>query len=134
LDEDNMGIVTLKIGTSWWWKRFIYFDVISLQVASWVDVSHGMMHFYNIDQTCGDPGISGFPEGDNIFSWIGTIKGSTATVYEGLASSWLWSSLLTTPSNLPLSNLTRFASIPMLTNMATYALIFCRINGLLHMM
>jgi ubiquitin-conjugating enzyme E2 C len=35
--------------------------------------------------TCGDPGISGFPEGDNIFSWIGTIKGSTATVYEGLA-------------------------------------------------
>jgi hypothetical protein len=41
--------------------------------------------FWVIFQTCGDPGISGFPEGDNIFSWIGTIKGSTATVYEGLA-------------------------------------------------
>lgn len=36
-------------------------------------------------QTCGDPGISAFPEGDNIFSWIGTIKGSAATVYEGLS-------------------------------------------------
>ena len=36
-------------------------------------------------QTCGDPGISAFPEGDNIFSWIGTIKGSNATVYEGLS-------------------------------------------------
>ncbi|KAG0504757.1 hypothetical protein M758_N019900 [Ceratodon purpureus] len=35
--------------------------------------------------TCGDPGISAFPEGDNIFSWIGTIKGSNATVYEGLS-------------------------------------------------
>jgi ubiquitin-protein ligase len=36
-------------------------------------------------QTCGDPGISAFPEGDNIFAWIGTIKGSTTTVYEGLS-------------------------------------------------
>lgn len=33
----------------------------------------------------GDPGISAFPEGDNIFSWIGTIKGSNGTVYEGLS-------------------------------------------------
>eukprot|EP00850_Spirogloea_muscicola_P011882 SM000075S21971 [mRNA] locus=s75:384172:385622:- [translate_table: standard] len=34
--------------------------------------------------TCGDPGISAFPEGDNIFQWAGTIKGSAGTVYEGL--------------------------------------------------
>lgn len=31
-----------------------------------------------------DPGISAFPEGDNIFSWAGTIQGSVGTVYEGL--------------------------------------------------
>lgn len=35
--------------------------------------------------TCGDPGVSAFPEGDNIFSWIGTIKGSAGTVYEGFS-------------------------------------------------
>ncbi|PKA58573.1 Ubiquitin-conjugating enzyme E2 19 [Apostasia shenzhenica] len=32
----------------------------------------------------GDPGISAFPEGDNIFSWKGTITGSKETVYEGM--------------------------------------------------
>ncbi|KAJ7296693.1 hypothetical protein O6H91_16G092700 [Diphasiastrum complanatum] len=35
--------------------------------------------------TRGDPGISAFPDGENIFSWIGTIKGSSGTVYEGLS-------------------------------------------------
>ncbi|BBN06501.1 ubiquitin-conjugating enzyme E2 C [Marchantia polymorpha subsp. ruderalis] len=35
--------------------------------------------------TCGDPGISAFPDGDNIFSWVGTIKGSKSTVYEGMS-------------------------------------------------
>ncbi|CAL9171742.1 unnamed protein product [Musa hybrid cultivar] len=33
---------------------------------------------------CGDPGISAFPEGDNIFCWKGTITGSKETVYEGM--------------------------------------------------
>ncbi|XP_058079516.1 ubiquitin-conjugating enzyme E2 19-like isoform X1 [Magnolia sinica] len=33
---------------------------------------------------CGDPGISAFPEGDNIFCWRGTISGSKGTVYEGM--------------------------------------------------
>ena len=31
----------------------------------------------------GDPGVSAFPEGDNIFHWVGTIAGSAATAYEG---------------------------------------------------
>nr|CAG4641221.1 EOG090X0DZY [Eulimnadia texana] len=31
-----------------------------------------------------DKGISAFPNGDTIFSWIGTIKGAASTVYEGL--------------------------------------------------
>lgn len=35
-------------------------------------------------QMSSDPGISAFPEGDNIFSWAGTIQGSVGTVYEGL--------------------------------------------------
>ncbi|XP_077242533.1 ubiquitin-conjugating enzyme E2 19-like [Tasmannia lanceolata] len=32
----------------------------------------------------GDPGVSAFPEGDNIFCWKGTITGSNDTVYEGM--------------------------------------------------
>ncbi|XP_031500883.1 ubiquitin-conjugating enzyme E2 20-like [Nymphaea colorata] len=32
----------------------------------------------------GEPGISAFPEGDNIFCWKGTITGSKDTVYEGM--------------------------------------------------
>eukprot|EP01018_Ginkgo_biloba_P029465 Gb_38981 [translate_table: standard] len=31
----------------------------------------------------GDPGVSAFPEADNIFSWVGTINGGKDTVYEG---------------------------------------------------
>lgn len=31
----------------------------------------------------GDPGISAFPEEDNIFIWKGTITGSKDTVFEG---------------------------------------------------
>ncbi|ACO61217.1 predicted protein [Micromonas commoda] len=34
--------------------------------------------------TSADAGISAFPDGDNIFSWIGTIEGAAGTVYEGL--------------------------------------------------
>ena len=29
---------------------------------------------------CGDKGISAFPDGDNLFQWIGTIHGATGTV------------------------------------------------------
>ena len=32
----------------------------------------------------GDTSVTAFPEGDNLFSWIGTITGSEGTVYEGL--------------------------------------------------
>eukprot|EP01027_Heterolobosea_sp_BB2_P017279 GEZU01024493.1.p1 GENE.GEZU01024493.1~~GEZU01024493.1.p1 ORF type:complete len:184 (-),score=77.09 GEZU01024493.1:122-673(-) len=30
------------------------------------------------------PGISAFPQGENLFHWIGTIEGSKGTVYEGM--------------------------------------------------
>eukprot|EP00270_Netrium_digitus_P003536 TRINITY_DN14118_c0_g1_i1.p1 TRINITY_DN14118_c0_g1~~TRINITY_DN14118_c0_g1_i1.p1 ORF type:complete len:172 (-),score=19.05 TRINITY_DN14118_c0_g1_i1:187-702(-) len=33
----------------------------------------------------GDPGVSAFPEGDNIMHWVGNIKGSHGTVFEGLS-------------------------------------------------
>jgi len=33
----------------------------------------------------GDGGISAFPEGDNIFNWVGTIHGSEGTVFEDLS-------------------------------------------------
>eukprot|EP00951_Prasinocladus_malaysianus_P005297 scaffold37619_cov43-Prasinocladus_malaysianus.AAC.1 len=32
-----------------------------------------------------DEGISAFPDGDNIFSWVGTVTGGAGTVYEGLS-------------------------------------------------
>jgi ubiquitin-conjugating enzyme E2 C len=33
----------------------------------------------------GDLGVSAFPEGESIFSWIGTIEGGNGTMYEGLS-------------------------------------------------
>ncbi|GAB2286795.1 Ubiquitin-conjugating enzyme E2 20 [Dionaea muscipula] len=33
----------------------------------------------------GDLGVSAFPEGDSIFTWIGTIEGGKGTTYEGLS-------------------------------------------------
>ncbi|KAF0314716.1 Ubiquitin-conjugating enzyme E2 C [Amphibalanus amphitrite] len=35
-------------------------------------------------QTSGDKGISAFPDGDNLFSWVATISGAANTVYEGI--------------------------------------------------
>lgn len=32
----------------------------------------------------GDKGVSAFPDGDNLFTWVGTITGPQGTVYEGL--------------------------------------------------
>lgn len=32
-----------------------------------------------------DKGISAFPDGDSLFSWIGTIEGAPGTVFEGLS-------------------------------------------------
>lgn len=34
--------------------------------------------------TGAEQGISAFPEGDSLFSWLGTIKGAAGTPYEGL--------------------------------------------------
>jgi len=32
-----------------------------------------------------DLGVSAFPNGENIFTWIGTVKGGKGTLYEGLS-------------------------------------------------
>eukprot|EP00127_Corallochytrium_limacisporum_P003968 Clim_evm17s156 gene=Clim_evmTU17s156 len=34
--------------------------------------------------TCGEKGISAFPEDGNLFKWAGTIEGASETAYEGL--------------------------------------------------
>ncbi len=31
----------------------------------------------------GDKGISAFPDGDKLLSWVGTIRGPEGSVYEG---------------------------------------------------
>jgi len=45
----------------------------------------------------GDKGISAFPDGDNLFRWIGTITGPIGTVYEGLT----YKLILEFPSGYP---------------------------------
>ncbi|XP_070537295.1 ubiquitin-conjugating enzyme E2 C-like [Ptychodera flava] len=47
----------------------------------------------------GSKGISAFPDGDNIFKWVGTIHGAEGTVYEGLQ----YKLSLDFPSNYPYS-------------------------------
>ena len=44
-----------------------------------------------------DPGVSAFPDGDSLFSWLGTIQGAGSTVYEGLS----YKLSLKFPSGLP---------------------------------
>ncbi|XP_076353726.1 ubiquitin-conjugating enzyme E2 C-like [Tachypleus tridentatus] len=45
----------------------------------------------------GYKGISAFPDGDNLFRWIGTIVGAEGTVYEGL----MYKLVLEFPSSYP---------------------------------
>ena len=33
----------------------------------------------------GNKDVTAFPDGDNVFEWVGTVKGSTGTAYEGLS-------------------------------------------------
>ncbi|KAJ1979549.1 Ubiquitin-conjugating enzyme E2 C [Dimargaris xerosporica] len=47
----------------------------------------------------GIPGVSAFPESDNMYSWVGTITGATGTVYEGLS----FKLSLKFPTNYPYS-------------------------------
>jgi len=45
----------------------------------------------------GDQGVSAFPDGDNLFSWIATINGGVDTMYDGLC----YKLLLQFPSRYP---------------------------------
>lgn len=42
-----------------------------------------MVHFLQMSSE--DLGVSAFPEGESIFTWIGTIEGGKGTMYEGLS-------------------------------------------------
>ncbi|CAL9123843.1 unnamed protein product [Musa acuminata var. zebrina] len=53
----------------------------------------------------GDTGVSAFPEGENIFSWIGTIEGSKGTPYKGLLYKLSLSFPLVYPFKPPLVKL-----------------------------
>jgi ubiquitin-conjugating enzyme E2 C len=33
----------------------------------------------------GNKDVTAFPDGDNVFEWVGTVKGSAGTAYEGLS-------------------------------------------------
>lgn len=58
--------------------------------------------------TTTNPGISAFPDGDNLFQWIGTIEGANGTVYENLQ----YKLTLTFPSGYPYQALTVKFSTP----------------------
>lgn len=45
------------------------------------------------------PGVSAFPEGENLLKWKGTIDGSDTSVYAGMQ----YSLVMTFPSNYPMS-------------------------------
>ncbi|XP_037796085.1 ubiquitin-conjugating enzyme E2 C-like [Penaeus monodon] len=48
-------------------------------------VSKRLQHELMTLMMSANKGISAFPEGDNLFKWIGTITGPASTVYEGLS-------------------------------------------------
>ena len=39
----------------------------------------------SLQMSGGDLGVSAFPDGESIFTWIGTIEGGKGTMYEGLS-------------------------------------------------
>ncbi|XP_076069495.1 ubiquitin conjugating enzyme vih [Oratosquilla oratoria] len=48
-------------------------------------VTKRLQHELRTLMMSGDKGISAFPDGDNLFKWIGTITGPKDTVYDGLS-------------------------------------------------
>ncbi|KAG2729932.1 hypothetical protein I3843_01G266400 [Carya illinoinensis] len=56
---------------------------VSVDTAS---VSHRLQkELMSLMMSGGDLGVSAFPEGESIFTWIGTIEGGKETMYEGLS-------------------------------------------------
>merc|ERR1711988_1633661 len=81
----------------------------------------------------GDASVQAFPEGDNLFSWIGTITGSPGTVYEGLSFKlslkFPSGNGACYPYSPPVVKFETRVSIPMWISMATSAWTFSRISG-----
>ena len=44
-----------------------------------------MRYIIFLQMSSGDLGVSAFPEGESIFTWVGTIEGGKGTMYEGLS-------------------------------------------------
>ena len=72
-------------------------------------------------QMSGDAGISAFPDGDNLFTWIGTISGSDGTVRANSGHALRFAVVYASLFNLPelilplLCILTRFLLMSSLT-------------------
>jgi len=60
-------------------------------------VSKRLQHELMTLMMSGEMGISAFPDGENLFKWIGTINGGSGTVYEGLR----YKLVLTFPPSYP---------------------------------
>lgn len=61
-----------------------------------------------IPQAAQVPGISAFPDGDNLFNWVGTIQGPAETPYKGLS----YKIQMNFPSDYPFSAPTIFFDTP----------------------
>lgn len=65
-----------------------------------------------------DPGVSAFPDGDSLFSWLGSIQGVQGTVYESLSyklslkfPSGAWQNPLARPHSLLHTVVTKIGKI-----------------------
>ncbi|KAH7537396.1 hypothetical protein FEM48_Zijuj03G0088000 [Ziziphus jujuba var. spinosa] len=58
----------------------------SLNTVDTTSVSQRLQkELMSLMMSAGDLGVSAFPEGQSIFTWIGTIEGGKGTMYEGLS-------------------------------------------------
>lgn len=64
-------------------KSYSYQELILLISKNKLKTDSDFVVVFGWNQMSGDPGISAFPEEDNIFNWKGTIHGSNETVFEG---------------------------------------------------
>lgn len=90
-------VENLKILNFFFTVFFFFFKFrLTLQFANRIDVTDGkngkdiwceseifVTHHRATMQMSGNKDVSAFPDGDNLFSWIGTIKAANGTVFEG---------------------------------------------------
>ena len=63
--------------------RSLLISSILMHVSSVSRMKSVLAFLYFFQQMSGDPSVSAFPDGDNLFRWVATIVGGNGTVYEG---------------------------------------------------